>query len=327
MTRIPSTALAVGLMLPALPYWVTLATTLFAVLAVVALRSRRLMDRALPVTIAALVAVSVGCGSQETPDTVATTGSDSIDAADHARRATGKARVEYVDGFVTVHSDGSLQIAILEQLAAQAGFAIVTGKINARSVTLQIERIPLLDAIAMILDGIEYTVEYAFDEASGTRFVSQIVIGDARASPSLEIERVPVPQADPAELAGEATSDEQAGMIAELDNPDPDARIDAVFWLDSDEQSINRMISMLQSDPDPEVRASIVDRLGDEESPAAIAAVTAALRDSDPEVVLRAIEVLEFDAGDWLIPELEQLLGHSNQEVREAAEDALTYLK
>jgi len=84
---------------------------------------------------------------------------------------------------------------------------------------------------------------------------------------------------------------------------------------------------MLQSDPDAEVRASIVDRLGEEESAAATAAVAAALRDRDPEVVLRAIEVLEFDAGDWLIPELERLLAHPDQEVREAAEDAILYLK
>jgi HEAT repeat protein len=55
--------------------------------------------------------------------------------------------------------------------------------------------------------------------------------------------------------------------------------------------------------------------------------VAAALRDRDPEVVLRAIEVLEFDAGDWLIPELERLLAHPDQEVREAAEDAILYLK
>jgi len=37
--------------------------------------------------------------------------------------------------------------------------------------------------------------------------------------------------------------------------------------------------------------------------------------------------VLEFEGGDWLIPELEQLLSHPDPEIREAAEDSLLYLK
>ncbi len=116
-------------------------------------------------------------------------------------------------------------------------------------------------------------------------------------------------------------------MLEALDDPDPETRVDAVFWIDLEGGALEQLISMLESDPDAEVRASIVDRLGDEESPAATAAVTTALRDRDPEVVLRAIEVLEFDGGDWLIPELEQLRSHPDPEVREAAEDSLLYLK
>jgi HEAT repeat protein len=87
------------------------------------------------------------------------------------------------------------------------------------------------------------------------------------------------------------------------------------------------MISLLESDPDAEVRATIVDRLGEEESPAAIAALIVALRDRDSEVVLRAIEILEFEAEEWLIPELEPLLAHSDPEVREAAQDAKEFLE
>ena len=79
-------------------------------------------------------------------------------------------------------------------------------------------------------------------------------------------------------------------MLAALDNPDPEARVDAVFWIDLEGEALEQLFSMLESDPDAEVRASIVERLGDEESPATTAAVTAALRDRDSEVVLRAIE-------------------------------------
>jgi HEAT repeat protein len=103
-------------------------------------------------------------------------------------------------------------------------------------------------------------------------------------------------------------------------------RADAADWIDLDSDALERLISMLESDPDAEVRATIVDRLGEEESSSTLEALIIALRDPDPEVVLRAIEVLEFEAGAWLIPELERLLSNPNPEVAEAAEDAIDFL-
>jgi hypothetical protein len=40
-----------------------------------------------------------------------------------------------------------------------------------------------------------------------------------------------------------------------------------------------------------------------------------------------AIETLEFEGGDWLIPELTPLLAHSDPDVRETAGDAIEFLK
>ena len=124
---------------------------------------------------------------------------------------------------------------------------------------------------------------------------------------------------DRTEPTSEADATEQAELLAQLDSPDPEVRADAADWIDLDAEALERMISLLESDPDADVRATIVDRLGEEESPAAIAALVAALRDPDPEVVLQAIEILEFEAEAWLIPELERLLSHPDPEVREIA--------
>jgi HEAT repeat protein len=104
-------------------------------------------------------------------------------------------------------------------------------------------------------------------------------------------------------------------------------RADAIDWIELDEKALERIISLLESDPDAEVRETIVDRLGEEESPAAIAALVAALRDPDPEIVIRAIEILEFEAGAWVIPELERLLSHPDPEVRDAAAAAIQFLE
>jgi HEAT repeat protein len=236
---------------------------------------------------------------------------------------------------VTVRSDGALQLAVLEQLAAQAGFEIVAGKTKTQPLTLEIDRVSLVVAIASILDGFSYTVGYEFDKASGNRVLARVEIDKALDSGAHKI-RNRVSEAairsaeeargDRREPTSEAYAAEQAELLSELDSPDPEARIDAVDWIDLDGEALERLISLLESDPDAEVRAAIVDRLGEEESPAAMEALINALRDPDSEVVLRAIEILEFEAEAWLIPELERLLAHPDPEVREAAQDAIDFL-
>ena len=245
-----------------------------------------------------------------------------------------------------MRSNGSLQLAILEQLAAQAGFEIVAGKTEAHPITLQIDRASLVAAIALILDGVTYTLGYDFDETSGTRILTRVEIGEALENdaanlaetapsnplrvpdraPSAAIRSAEEARGDRMEPTSEAYDAEQAELLAILDSPDPEARADAAEWIDLDGITLKRMISLLASDPDADVRATIADRLGEEDSPAAIAALVAALGDPDSEVVLRAIEILEFEAEGWLIPELERLLSHPDPEVREAAEDAIDFL-
>jgi hypothetical protein len=130
-------------------------------------------------TIAALLSVGLGCGAQEASDPVATTPADSKSTPDRPLPAPGKAHVEYSDGRVTVRSDGALQLAVLEQLAALADFEIVAGKTETQPLTLEIDRVSLVVAIASILDGFSYTVEYDFDEASGTQILTRVEIGEA----------------------------------------------------------------------------------------------------------------------------------------------------
>ena len=43
--------------------------------------------------------------------------------------------------------------------------------------------------------------------------------------------------------------------------------------------------------------------------------------------MLQANDILEFEAGAWVIPELERLLSHPDPEVREAAAIAIESLK
>jgi hypothetical protein len=316
---------------------------LIAILAAMTLGHRRTWVRTASLTIAALVAIGLGCGSQEeAPDSEATTPAESDPTPDRPLPAAGKAHVEYSDGLVTVRSNGSLQLAILEQLAAQADFEIVVGKTEARPITLQIDRASLVAAIDLILDGFTYTLGYDLDKASGARILTRVEIDGALENgaaslaanapqrpdraPSAATRPAEGARGDPMESVSEASSDEQAELLSNLDSPDPETRADAADWIDLDGPALKRLTSLLESDPDADVRATIADRFGEEESPAAITALVAALQDPNSEVVLRAIEALEFEGGAWLIPELERLLAHSDPEVREAAQDAIDFV-
>jgi hypothetical protein len=223
-------------------------------------RFTRRPDRTALLTAAALVAIGLGCGPEETADPVTTTLGESKPAPDRARPATDRARP-------------------------------ATGAANREK--------PVTTSAPAVRDRVPGAAPYS---AAGARI-------------------------DRMEPARDADINEQAQLLSDLDSPDPDARVDAADWIDLEGEALERMISLLESDPDPVVRATIVDRLGEEITATTLAALVSALQDPDPEVVLEAIDVLEFEAEDWLIPELEPLLAHSDPEVREAAQDAIEYLE
>jgi hypothetical protein len=289
----------------------------------------------------ALAAIASGCGSQETIEPATTTETGTRSASDRQKSPTRKFYVEYSDGRVTIQSDGSLQLAILERLATQVGFEIVAGRTTAKPISLQIERVSVIDAIAAILDGSTYTLRYDLDDASGTRTLARVEIGETleeaatdavRTMPanaqrardrvaSTSAQSEPRPRRTRINPADEVYVAEQAEFFSSLDSPDPEARADAADWIDLEGEAFERVLSLLETDPDPDVRLTIVERLGDDGSPAAIDALVDALRDPNPEVVLLVMDVLELDAEHRLISELNALLSHPDPEVREAAQD------
>jgi len=307
----------------------------------ITLRSRRSLNRLTLLTIVALAAIASGCGPQETiePDTNIEIGSQS--ASDRQNFQTRRSYVEYSDGRVTIRSDGSLQLAILERLADQVGFEIVAGRTTARPISLQIERVSVIDAIAAILDGSPYTLGYDRDDASGSRVLARVEIGETLEEAAVNAVRTmptnarglrdrvastsaqgePRIRRNPIDPADEVYVAEQAEFFSSLDSPDPEARSDAADWIDLEGEAFERILSLLETDPDPDVRLTIVERLGDDGSPAAIDALVDALRDPNPEVVLLVMDVLELEAEHRLISELNALLSHSDPEVREAAQD------
>lgn len=111
---------------------------------------------------------------------------------------------------------------------------------------------------------------------------------------------------------------------------DVDARLDAIeeiggIVVDAPE-TVNVFIDALR-DPDSGIRIEAVSHLADSEAPEAVNGLLSALKDSDSEVVIEAVNGLRDRNDSNLLPEISALLHHPDADVREAAREAMEFLK
>lgn len=120
----------------------------------------------------------------------------------------------------------------------------------------------------------------------------------------------------------------RAEVLAEAIDPDPEKRLFAVETLDPDvPEDLALLRQAIETDPDPSVRAAAADQLGFGQRSAVGPVLQTALSDSDPEVVVKAIEGLSWVEDRSAQFRLKKLLDHYNEDVREAAAEALQDLK
>jgi hypothetical protein len=125
----------------------------------------------------------------------------------------------------------------------------------------------------------------------------------------------------------------EAGWLEQLDDPDPEVRAEAVWSLNVDEadegaeERRSRVILLLATDPDPRVRVAAAERLSEIQSRDSFAALVSSLSDPEQEVVLVSIDALEEMGNTAVIPELEALLDNADEEIRDAAEFAIDFLR
>jgi HEAT repeat protein len=108
---------------------------------------------------------------------------------------------------------------------------------------------------------------------------------------------------------------------AQLDDEDPAVRAEAAEGLTADDSNIPALSELAANDPDFRVRAAAVSALGgaDAGDSLALGALIGALGDPDPEVLVPALEGLQWVADSSVIPEITPLLDHPNEDVRDTA--------
>jgi hypothetical protein len=307
--------------------------------------------------LAGLLLFETACRPKEADKAAEATAVEVAAAFEQPLPALGTARVAFANGRVSVNSNGAERLAILEQLAQKAGFALLRGNLKRQTLTLRIEDAPLVEALATVLVGVRYSLGFDFDAAEGGHVVREVAVG-----PQVTVAVAAVAAAPPAEIdskgreifkkprgrSREMSPEESQRMhewgtaqaeaiepqlLVQLEDPDPRVRAEAVSLLPvfgegaEDEERFQRVTTLLADDPDRGVRIAAAERLGESESTEAVEPLVLALSDSDRGVVLAAIEALEDVDDTSAIPHLESLLEDFDEEIRDAAESAIQFIE
>ncbi|MFK7898236.1 MAG: HEAT repeat domain-containing protein [Myxococcota bacterium] len=250
---------------------------------------------------------------------------------------------------------------ILGQLASRYAFKVIGRADGETRIDIDVEDVSLEAALAAVLEGQAYALQYAASSTEG-RKVEAILIGGidqhldtlrnqrmakrrsernkknaqerkqersarhdklAALAPS---ERTEYLERERAER--EANSRAAAERAREqLYSRDPEERVAALERLGADSINLEELAEIAQRDPDPRVRAAAVSNASDTESPAGRDIVHAATEDADSSVVLEAIESMMFDDSKSSLPVLNDLLGHNDPKVAAAAAESIDFIQ
>jgi hypothetical protein len=270
-----------------------------------------------------------------------------------AQLAPGAAWVSVSERGVTVRANRASLRAVLAELERSAGFrlALAPGTQLAKPVTLEAVDAKLEEVLGSLLEGWPHALYYGV-AAAGGRVLERVEVGVfssanevaaaevAAADPSAEtrtevsrprrqrernVQRDPVAEAE----RREQREQREAEYFTQLGDSDPAVRAQAAGGLPADEHTVPALSELATNDPDAGVRKAAVSALSDasEEDSVALGALLGALGDSDPQVVIAALDSIEWVGDASAIPNIEPLLEHPNAEVREAAGNAIESLE
>ena len=306
-----------------------------------------------PLVLASLgvLAFAAGCKADRPAQEPATASAESAasDAEPVAERALpqpGQSLVWIHRGAVTVLANRAPRLQVLRDLAREGRFELEIGADAQASgaVTLRAEEVSLERALARLLKDVPYTLHYAVDAESEEATLTRLALGETNAKVGLAktVERREQKSQGPAPKTGRevgsrererepdttAYDARQAETLRQLEDRSTEVRVEAAEVVYPDAHGIEALAARLTDDPEPRVRVAAAESLGySVEDPEALGALLRALHDPEPEVVITALDAIEFVGDHTVILELGFLLGHPDAEVREATAEAIWWLE
>ena len=245
----------------------------------------------------------------------------------------GQYVVDLSSGGVTIRANQVHELELFKGVAEAAGFELLTGDINWKVVSVDIQAETLHTAVVELVKAYPYEIVYAPGEGNREDVLSEVVIGKPLATGTIDNNRKEATADDLARLKfikELSAYDQQQAYLQELKNPAPEIRAAAAKRINPVGNSLNSLTDMLMNDPSPEVRIATtwsLEMSEDAEKPQAIGALVQCLEDKDLNVVVECIESLAFLGDETTVVYLLPYLTHQDAEVRNAAFEAIRSLQ
>lgn len=233
-------------------------------------------------------------------------------------------RIIFRDGLVSVTAADVPQLALLAQLAKQAGFGLDLFHRDWSSVTLSFNEVPVETALGYILGKIPYEVSYLTNSQNESPVIERIRVGEA--STEGEYRAKALAALNTKHLNAKPPLDVDVSMDQLLALSDQE-KIEILAHLSPSANNLPLLLDFLKNNRDTEIRISAMAALENADSPQALDAIVEVLKDSDPQMVLAAIDSIEFAGGVEQIFALEALSQHPSPTVRKAADEAIEFLR
>jgi hypothetical protein len=241
----------------------------------------------------------------------------------------GKSAIKLSLGNVSIRANQVYELELLKDLATLANFHLLTGDIDWKIVTVDIQAQPLHAALGELLQHYPYEIVYAPDEDTQQEVLSEVVIGELSATEiTASKDTDTANKALLKDIKALSKDGQQQAYIQGLQNPQAEIRAAAAKEVEPVGDAFYLLTDMLQKDPSPEVRIATTWALEmTDDEPLAIEALVKCLQDEDPAVVVECIRSLDFLGDETTVQYLIPMLTHQDGDVRIAAGDAIHSLQ
>jgi hypothetical protein len=243
----------------------------------------------------------------------------------------GKSAIKLSSGKVSIRANQVYELDILNELATLANFQLLSGDIDWKIVSVDMQAQPLQAALGELLQDYPYEIVYAPDGDTQQEVLSEVVIGKLSAAEiTASKDTAAANKALLKEIEALSKDGQQLAYTQQLQNPDIEIRATAAKKVKPVGDTFGMLTDMLVKDPSPEVRIATtwsLEMSDDPQVPAAIEALVKCLQDEDPAVVVECIRSLDFLGDETTVQYLAPMLTHADEGVRTEAADAIKSLQ
>ena len=262
------------------------------------------------------------------PADVTTTPAPVVEATSMPMPVAGRHVIDLSSGMVSIRANQVYEPDLLNELAALANFQLLTGDVDWKTVSVDMQAQPLHAALGELLQNHFYQIVYTPDKDTQQGVLSEVFIGGLSAAAIRDSKDTDAANKATLRDAEEQSDDgQQLAYIQQLQNPRAEVRAAAAKEIEPVGDALYVLTDMLLKDPSPEVRIATTEALENSDDPFAVEALVKCLQDENPAVIVECIQVLDLLGDETTVLHLEPLLTHYDPTVNTAAAEAIESLQ